>query len=61
MPGTAIGGAGPPAGRLLALIAGQPNVPLMNRSSVSLSKNSTSAACWPALIFRALLKKLCSK
>jgi hypothetical protein len=60
MPGTAIGGAGPPAGRLDALIAGQPKVPLMKRSSVWLSKNSTSAACWPALMFRRSPKKLCS-
>jgi hypothetical protein len=55
MPGTAIGGAGPPEGRLLALFAGQPNVPLMKRSSVWLSKNSTSAACCPIRKLSALL------
>ena len=56
-----IGGDGPPAGRLVALMAGHPNVPLMNRSSVSLSKNSTSAACCPIRMFNALLNRVCSK
>jgi hypothetical protein len=55
-----MGGAGPPAGRLLALMAGQPKVPLMNRSSVWLSKNSTSAGCWPTLMLSLPSKKLCS-
>src|SRR5450755_1977184 len=58
MPGTAIGGAGPPAGRLVAMMAGQPNVPLMNKSSVWLSKNSTSAACWPTRMLSIVIETL---